>query len=48
MQEHGVWNFTFELLQKCSRDKLNERQRFWIDTYSSDKIGLNIKKGINK
>lgn len=45
MQQYGVWNFSFEVLQKCSRDKLNEKERFWIDTYSSDKIGLNSMKG---
>lgn len=45
MQQYGIWNFSFEILQKCSRDKLNEKERFWIDTYSSDKIGLNLTKG---
>ena len=45
MQEYGVWNFTFELLQKCSRDKLNEKERFWIDMYQSNKIGMNLTKG---
>lgn len=45
MQEYGVWNFTFELLQKCSRDKLNEKERFWIEMYQSNKIGMNITKG---
>lgn len=45
MQEFGVWNFTFEILQKCSRDKLNEKERFWIEMYQSNKVGLNITKG---
>ena len=45
MQETGVWNFTFELLEKCSREKLNEKERFWIDMYSSNKVGLNMTKG---
>ena len=45
MQEYGVWNFTFELLQKCSRDKLNEKERFWINMYQSNKVGMNITKG---
>ena len=48
MQETGVWNFTFEVLQECSRDKLNEKERFWIDMYQSNKVGLNSTKGINK
>ena len=45
MQESGVWNFTFELLQTCSREKLNEKERFWIEMYESNKVGLNITKG---
>lgn len=45
MQEYGVWNFTFEILQRCSRDKLNEKERFWIEMYQSNKIGMNITKG---
>lgn len=45
MQEYGVWNFTFELLQKCSRDKLNEKERFWIEMYQSNKVGMNITRG---
>lgn len=45
MQEYGVWNFTFEILQKCSRDKLNEKERFWIEMYQSNKIGMNTTKG---
>ena len=45
MQKYGVWNFTFELLQKCNRDKLNEKERFWIEMYQSNKVGMNITKG---
>ena len=45
MQEYGVWNFTFEILEKCSRDKLNEKERFWIEMYQSNKVGMNITKG---
>ena len=33
MIEDGVWNFSFELLEECSKDKLNERESFWIDLY---------------
>lgn len=46
MQNTGVWNFTFELLQKCERSKLNEKERFWIDMYSSNKVGLNTRGGV--
>ena len=45
MQEYGVWNFTFEILQKCPRNKLNEKERFWIEMYQSNKTGMNLTKG---
>lgn len=45
MQQTGVWNFTFEVLQQCTRDKLNEKERFWIETYKSNEVGLNVTKG---
>ena len=45
MQQTGVWNFTFELLEECSRDKLNEKERFWIEMYQSNKVGMNTTKG---
>lgn len=48
MQQDGVWNFSFELLEECSRDLLNEKEAFWIDTYSSNIYGLNTMKGISK
>ena len=48
MQKDGVWNFSFELLQECPRNLLNEKEAFWIDTYSSNIYGLNTMKGINK
>ena len=48
MQKDGVWNFTFELLEQCPRDLLNEKEKFWIQMYQSDKFGLNTMKGISK
>ena len=48
MQKDGVWNFSFELLQECPRNLLNEKEAFWIDTYSSNIYGLNTMKGIGK
>ena len=45
MQKDGVWNFSFELLEKCSKDLLNEKERFWISMYQSDSFGYNIMKG---
>ena len=48
MQKDGVWNFSFELLEECPRELLNQKEAFWIDTYSSNIYGLNTMKGISK
>lgn len=48
MQQQGVYNFTFEIIQTCSKEKLNERQRFWIQTFESDKFGMNSTGGNKK
>lgn len=45
MQETGVWNFTFEVMEECSREELNEKERLWIELYQSDKFGYNLTKG---
>ena len=45
MKSYGVWNFTFELMESCPRDALNEKEPYWIGMYQSDKYGLNTSKG---
>ena len=45
MQEDGVWSFTFELLEKCPRDQLNEKEKFWIEMYQADIYSYNSTKG---
>ena len=45
MQSLGVWNFTFEVLEICPREQLDEKEKFYIDLYMSDSIGLNSQKG---
>lgn len=45
MQQDGIWNFSFELLEQCPRELLNEKEKFWIQMYQSNKFGLNITRG---
>ena len=45
MQESGVWNFSFELLEECSPEQLNEKEKFWIEMYQSKIFGYNTTKG---
>lgn len=45
MQQDGVHNFTFELLEVCPREQLNEKERLWIEVYQTDSLGYNSTKG---
>ena len=50
MKKWGVENFTFELMEEVPKDKLNERERYWIDYFQSAEfdIGLNGNKGVKE
>ena len=39
----GVENFTFEIIEECSRDELNAREDFWQDFYKVKEWGYSIK-----
>ena len=43
MQSFGVENFTFEIIEECTRDKLDEREDFWQDFYHAKDFGYSIK-----
>lgn len=45
MKEYGIENFTFEILEECSKEKLNEREKYWIAFYETNTYGYNIKSG---
>lgn len=48
MMENGITNFTFELLEECSKEQLNEKERFYIELYQSYNFGYNSNRGISK
>ena len=35
MQEIGVENFTFEVIEECERSLLDEREDYWQDFYKA-------------
>ncbi len=45
MGEEGIWNFTFELLEQCPKEKLNEREKYYIEFYQSNTYGYNKTAG---
>ena len=45
MAKDGLQNFTFELVEEVPKDKLTEREKYWINFYGSKEYGLNEKNG---
>ena len=45
IERDGVENFTWELLEEVPKEKLGERERYWIEFYDSKRYGLNEKAG---
>ena len=45
MQEIGIWNFSWELLETCPREQLNEKEKYYIELYQSQDFGYNSTKG---
>lgn len=45
MQQDGLENFTWELLEKCTTNELNEKEKFYIELYQAKEYGYNSTKG---
>lgn len=44
-RKYGVENFSFEILEECSQEQLNERERYWVAYYDSFYNGYNQTLG---
>lgn len=44
LEKDGIWNYTFEILEEVPKDKLSEREKFYINLYGTD-TQMNMKKG---
>lgn len=45
MQEYGIQNFSWEVLEECSKDLLNEKEKFYIELYGAKDFGYNKTQG---
>lgn len=43
MQKYGVENFTFEVIEKCDKKLLNEREDYWQEFFHAKDFGYSIK-----
>ena len=48
MQEDGINNFSWELIEKCPREQLNEKEKYYIELYDAYNFGYNSNTGIKK
>lgn len=46
MLEEGLENFTFELLEECTEDELDKKEKFYIEVYNSVEFGYNGNRGV--
>ena len=45
MWEDGLQNFTFEVIEICTKEEQVEREKFWIRFYHSNEYGYNMRIG---
>lgn len=45
IQKYGVENFEWEVIEKCKKSELDERESYWIEYYDSFNNGYNCTKG---
>lgn len=45
IQKYGVDNFIWEVIEKCKKSELDERESYWIEYYDSFNNGYNCTKG---
>ena len=43
--KYGKQNFTIEEIESCDTERLDEREKYWIDKYDSYNFGYNCTKG---
>jgi group I intron endonuclease len=48
MQEYGIQNFSWEVLEEVPPAALNEKEAYYINLYDSKNFGYNSNIGINK
>lgn len=46
MIRDGLWNFSFEVLEECSKEELDTKERYYIQLYQSYEYGYNSNQGI--
>ena len=43
MMQDGVENFTFEIIEECGKNELNDKEDYWQEFYHAKDFGYSIK-----
>ena len=43
MKEENIDNFTFEIIEECNLNELNDKEKYWIQFFQSNIYGYNMK-----
>ena len=43
MQTVGVENFSFEIIEECTKSQLNDKEDYWQDFFKAKEFGYSIK-----
>lgn len=44
-KKYGIENFEFKIIEKCPRNQLDEREKYWISHFNSYNEGYNMTEG---
>ena len=45
MYENGPESFTFTVIEFCTKEELNEKEKYWISFYNAVSFGFNTQSG---
>lgn len=45
IRKYGIENFSFEVIEECSRENLSDKEKYWIKFYNSFGSGYNLTTG---
>lgn len=45
IQKYGKENFDYEILEECTLEQLNEKEKYWIQYFNSIENGYNLSEG---
>lgn len=43
MRAVGPENFTFEIIEECEPEELNEREQYWQNFYKAKEFGYSVR-----